>query len=333
MTTNNQLTKYQTGDAEEIAVTNAAVPLDRKNLEFFAGMIEHAGLIPQEKESNGQPMAISKAKARVMAKIVGGAVYRFDPIQAQENLHIINGKLTLSARGMSQLLHRSGKYTTRQVYIDQTGCKLAVLKRSEQTGEFHLIGHVEFTKEMAEKAGLTKNPNYQKFAADMFFARCITRVVKRFAPEVLDGQSVSYDLARRETSEPTPAPQQIPAQSVAVEAPTPQYDVGDVVEDIAYVETETLAEAFANDEQEGEFVPVEESAAPDNEEADNSSPDELTTRFTNDVTSLLRLAAENRIAEMTGGDEKEVKKLLKGRQLDMMSADALRVLIGDLEVF
>lgn len=311
MTQQNALQKVQPNNLAQIQPTGIApVTLDRDNLTFFANMIEHAGLIPVEKEPNGQAMSPHKSKARVMAKIIGGTYYGFDPISAQENLHIINGRITLSAKGLGQLLHRSGDYTTRQVYLDATGCKLAVLKRNDEN-KYVLVGHVEFTKAMAEKAGLTKNPNYAKFAEDMFFARCITRVVKRFAPEVLDGQAVNYDLAKKEPEPaPTPTPENTPENTPELPAAA-ETNVGDVYEDPTFTEAETLSSGLNDDEIEGEFVPVEEPE--------------------NDIKTL-QIAATNLLEEAKKKDAAKAKSIMKGREIEMMNADDLRVLIGDLDV-
>lgn len=44
-----------------------------------------------------------------------------------------------------------------------------------------------YTMEEAAKAGLTRNPTYSKFGADMLFHRCLGRWIKQNAPEVLWG--------------------------------------------------------------------------------------------------------------------------------------------------
>ncbi|HEY8560479.1 MAG TPA: hypothetical protein VIL74_08885 [Pyrinomonadaceae bacterium] len=298
------------------AQAQIAPALTREDLSFFANMIEAAGLIPQERDA---PPA--KAKARVMAKIVGGQVYGFDPIQAQENLHIINGKITLSARGMAQLLHRSGKYATRVERLDKDGCKLAVLERNED-GKLMLVGHVEFTRQMADAAGLFKsNPTWQKYAEDMYFARCISRVVKRFAPEVLDGQAIHYDLAKKEPEPVAPAPaDNVRSIAQGAAAPHTETAVGEVYEDKPYQEYSGMAEAFADAEIEGEFVPAETASTPTDDQTD--SPETL---------EALRKAAREALNNI--GDAAELKKILKGRQIDMMSGDELRELLGDLSTF
>lgn len=234
----NQLTPEQAP-----RVANALL-MDRANLSFLSTMIEAAGLVPLEK--NVRPEV---AKARVMAKIVGGASYGFDPIQSQENLHIINGKITLSARGMSQLLHRGGRYQTKQIYLNETGCKLEVYKNADS--KWHLLGFVEWTLKDAERAGLTDGPNahmWRKYPADMSFARCISRVIKRFAPEVLDGQAIQYDLAKKETA---PEPEQPAGQTPnVVEGSFPAFDpteaeaaaIGAGDEESGIVDSDTIRE-------------------------------------------------------------------------------------------
>lgn len=274
---NQQLTQTQ----------NAVAPtLDRENLTFLATMIEQADLIPKE-----QGISPQVQKYRVMAKIVGGTAYGFDAISAQENLHIINGKLTLSARGMSVLLQRSGKYTTRIEKLDANGCKLAVLERNNQ-GEWILKGHVEFSRQHAEKAGLTKNPNYSKYAEDMFFARCVSRVVKRFAPDVLNGQAPTYNLAKQ-----------------------PQLEVVEPPSNVAQLPTQTVGENYRD-----EVVEAETDVEADFIEAEP----EKSEREEN-ITIL-----ENLLNEVTKGDAAERKKILKGKTLEQMPDDEIIALIDSL---
>lgn len=263
----------------------AVSTLSREDLVFFANMIETAQLVPVEKN-----VAPAVSKARVMAKIVAGAVYGFDPITSQNNLSVLYNRIGLNAQGLAQLLHRSGRYTTRQEYLNNDGCKLSVLKKNDK-GEWTVIGHVEFTRAMAERAGLTqKNENYSRFGPDMFFAKCITRVVKRFAPDVLDGDTVVYDLAKKEV-------QQLPAQPVEAPAQTSDVYSDPVATDIRDQPIE--------DDSEAEFTEVEPIDRSESIRAD------------------LETAANDLIKSLTNGDAVAVKRLLKGRQISNMTDDEL----------
>lgn len=51
-----------------------------------------------------------------------------------------------------------------------------------------------------------------------------------------------------------------------------------------------------------------------------------------DDPEVLRVSAVALLASVTGGEAHEIKKILKGKQIEMMNADELRVLLGDLSV-
>ena len=126
-----------------VTAIQTATILNRSELTFFADMIEAADLIPFDKNV---PKAVQKF--RVMAKIVGGAAHGFDPISSQENLHVIQGRCVLSARGMAIKLRRTGKYDTRVEKLDENECRIAVLEKND-AGKWMLKGHVEFNKARA----------------------------------------------------------------------------------------------------------------------------------------------------------------------------------------
>lgn len=270
--------------------------LDRENLNFFAQMIEAAQLVPVDRNV---PPAV--AKMRVMAKICAGTAYGFDPVNAQENLHVINGKLTLSARGYAVLLNRSGKYATRVEYLETDGCRLVVLKKNE-SGELVKIGTVSYMKEDAERSGvLGTNPTWKKYPKDMYYASCIRRVVRRFAPEVLDGAAVDYDLAKRAESAPEPTPIAEPQQL----APAP-------VEE-AYAEEVYDAPVDTDDG----FEPVAEEIAPP------VDPDEARK-------AELVEAVESKLDAICGDDLKAREKVLKGRNPKAMPVGKVEDLYREL---
>jgi hypothetical protein len=295
--------------------------LDRENLKFFASMIRRAGLVPTE-----QGVSPDMSEARVMAKIVGGVAYNFDPIGSQENLHVIQGRLTLSARGYEILLKRGGRFDTRIEYLNDDGCKLAVLEKNNE-GKWILKGYVEFTREMANKAQLLSKDMYKKYGPDMFYARCISRVVKRLAPEVMDGRHiVTYDLAKQQASDPpTPTPGnggegggQLPSATSTETAPPA---VGDEYIDREYAE----ASAIADNSIDAEFVETKGEV-----EYTGPQTDSLFSEEESKNADLIT-AISDYFKEKLGGDDDEIRKFLKGRDLSQMTTAALTKLHGELE--
>lgn len=312
--------------AREVQMIPAsATILDRANLQFFADMIEHAGLIPNEKE-NGNVMPIAKRKFRVMAKIVGGVAHGFDPISAQENLDIIEGKIKLNARGTSVKIARTGRYATRVEYLTDEGCKLAVLEKNA-AGTWVVNGFVEFTKEHAKAAGLLGKPGdmYKKYGPDMYFARCITRVAKRFVPEALDTDPVKYDVAKQPVSqvtekpEPVAEPQQIAAaEETPVETNVPQ--VGDEYQDAEYTPAEETIDA--------EFVPADVSESNERPADTDEAAEASAIEAEEPTLDELYASAKDKINNLTGGKAEAVTALMNGRILknfDMKQMKAFHI--------
>lgn len=292
--------------------------LDRENLTFFANMIDAAGLVPYDKN-----VTKDVQKARVMAKIVGGVAYHFDPIGAQENLHVIQGRLVLSARGMAILLKRAGKYDTRIKQLDDDGCVIDVLERRED-GVWILKGTASFTREHAKASGLltSNSAMYTKWGPDMFYANCIKRVVRRFAPEVLDGHLQIFALAKDAPPPPAPPQQQItegdeppPAENGAAK-PGEEY-VDAEYQDVASAEVAALAD----DAVEADFVEAE--VVDDEKEAPALFTEEEGKRVD------LENAVQDLLTEKVG-NAAEQKKYLKGKPLDQMPVEELTKLHGDL---
>lgn len=292
--------------------------LDRENLTFFANMIEAADLVPQEKV-NGQVMPKAVLKARVMAKIVGGAAHGFDAINSQLNMDIIQGRMGPNARGIGILIGRSGRYTTRIEYLNDEGCKLRVLERKSPDAEWVTKGFVEFTKEMAAKAELlTKNGSmYKKFGPDMYYARCITRVAKRFAPECLDTVPTVFRLAK----------QPEPAQAIA-EPPTRQIEensspsTGEPYADPVYSYSD-------DDEMEGEFIPADDDQGAVTT-AEVVEPDGEIIEAENDARFTLESLQADTNARLEEFDAAKRKTILKGRVVELLSLNQLEKLNEDI---
>lgn len=232
--------------------------LSRADLEFFGKLIQEAGLIPFDKNVPAKVQYY-----RVLAKVCAGVAHGFDPVSAQENMHVIQGRCVLSARGMAIKLRRTGRYDTRIEKLDETGCKLAVLERNDE-GKWILKGHVEFNKTHADKAKLTTSnaSMYDKWGPDMFYANAIKRVVRRFAPEVMDTLPLDYRVAKEADPPPQVAPVSAPAQIASGQAvqaepvSTEAEDVGAEYVEREYIEQvpDEVAEALADSTIDGDFV-------------------------------------------------------------------------------
>src|SRR5262249_9375788 len=112
-------------------------------------------------------------------KIAAGRALGLDPVTSAALLHLIKGRVVMSAQLMAALIKRGGKYDYAVLRLDPTGCELVFSQGGRE------IGRSAFTEEDARRAGLTKGDNYRSFPEDMFFARALSRGARRFCPDAL----------------------------------------------------------------------------------------------------------------------------------------------------
>lgn len=90
----------------------------------------------------------------------------------------IQGKIEISARLMNSMIRRAGH--TMQITSTRTECTIVGMRAD--TKEMHTE---IFTLEMAERAGIAKGNVWQKYAEDMLYARCMSRLARRLFPDVI----------------------------------------------------------------------------------------------------------------------------------------------------
>lgn len=127
------------------------------------------------------PVEIAKATAKILA----GQEMGFGPFASMNGIYILYGRPSLSAGMMASAVKRSDKYDYRVRETTDAICRIEFYEKTEKGLES--LGIAEFTAEDAHKAG-TQNMN--KFPADMLFARCMSRGVRRFCPDVFQAGSV-----------------------------------------------------------------------------------------------------------------------------------------------
>lgn len=123
--------------------------------------------------------------AKTITKILAGREMGFGPFASVAGIHIIQGKPTMSAGLMATAVKRSGKYDYRVRETTNAVCRIEFFERTAKGLES--LGISVFSAEDAKAAG---TQNMQKFPSDMLFARCMSRGVRRFCPDVFDSGTV-----------------------------------------------------------------------------------------------------------------------------------------------
>ena len=127
--------------------------------------------------AGNQETQVAECAIRLMAGMEAG----FSPFASATGVHIINGRPAFSANLLAQAVRRHPDYDYRVVEKTATACKIRFLSRGED------LGTETFTIEMAERAGLLKNPTWRSYPEAMLFSRALTAGMRTHCPDALGG--------------------------------------------------------------------------------------------------------------------------------------------------
>ena len=129
--------------------------------------------------AGNQDTQIAECAIRLMAGMEAG----FSPFASATGVHIINGRPAFSANLLAQAVRRHPDYDYRVMEKTAKICRVRFLSRGE------VLGEELFTIEMAERAGLLKNPTWRSYPEAMLFSRALTAGMRTHCPDALGGSS------------------------------------------------------------------------------------------------------------------------------------------------
>jgi hypothetical protein len=129
--------------------------------------------------AGNQETQVAECAIRLMAGMEAG----FSPFASATGVHIINGRPAFSANLLAQAVRRHPDYDYRVLEKTATACRIKFLSRGE------VLGEELFTIEMAERAGLLKNPTWRSYPEAMLFSRALTAGMRTHCPDALGGHS------------------------------------------------------------------------------------------------------------------------------------------------
>lgn len=159
------------------------------DLQQFAAVAAESGLFKD-----------LKGAAQAAIKIQRGLELGLAPMEAMSSLHIMEGKVTMSAQLMGALVRRAG-YRYQVVEHTYQRCELRWIDP-----QGHELGSSSFSMEDAQKAGIGGRGNWNKYAREMLFARAVSQGARWFAPEVLLGCYLPEEMADEEPRPVIPPP-------------------------------------------------------------------------------------------------------------------------------
>ena len=145
-----------------------------------------------------KPLAVSgvfgATYEQSIAKMMVGDALGIHPAVAMQQIHLFDGKVSMASTLMLSLARQRG-WRYKVIRGDATGC---VIEWTDPSGA--IVGQSSFTDEDAKRVKipakdgkdrtLLDKDNWRNYPGDMFFARAVSRGIRRFAPEVTNGISV-----------------------------------------------------------------------------------------------------------------------------------------------
>ena len=129
--------------------------------------------------------------AQAVVKVLAGQELGFGPVASMTGIHIIKGRVTLSANLLGAAIKRSGRYDYHVGHLDDTECAIGFF--AGVGDEKRQIGISTFTIDDAKRAGLVNGDNWKKYPRNMLFARALSNGAKWYCPDVFGGPVYTPD--------------------------------------------------------------------------------------------------------------------------------------------
>ena len=161
-------------------------------------------LVPTNDElSVYQLIAKTAAQSQLYAKIGGetgllsimlmARELGIPPMQALTSMSMIQGKVEVSPRLMNMMIRKAG-HRLDILECSETSCKIKGT-RNDTKEEYTC----SYTIDEARKAGLVRSGGgWEKYASDMLFARCLSRLARRLFADVISSAYVEGEISDAE---------------------------------------------------------------------------------------------------------------------------------------
>lgn len=122
----------------------------------------------------------------ILACVATGRALGLADMTALRGINVIQGKATLSAELMSAIARAHGHSITGKVTSEKAVVRGKRLDNGDEL-------ECEFTMEMAEAAGLLKNPAWKKHPDDMLWARAVSKLCRRLFADCFAGATYTAE--------------------------------------------------------------------------------------------------------------------------------------------
>jgi|688.fasta_scaffold07216_4 hypothetical protein len=157
-------------------------------------------IVPSPQPSNQESKPAPTANELVAANAVKSGMYKgltvstalmilqmaeelqIPAAQALGSIHIVQGKLVLSATLLGALVQRSGSFDYRVTENTDKAAEVEILRRVD--GAWASVGKFRFSIEMAKRAELLGKSVWKQYPEAMLFSRALTAAIRMFAPSL-----------------------------------------------------------------------------------------------------------------------------------------------------
>ena len=158
--------------SEKMAMPLAEIPVSMNTLKLIA----KTPAVPARYEGRVEDM---------FAAVIYGRELGIGPMLAINELYLVDGKVSMSGKLMSDLVHRCGHQL--RISFTNSGSKVEAWRRDTVTGKLELVGTFTFTEADAKKAGLSGKSTYQSYPTMMRTWRAITFACRTVFADCLGG--------------------------------------------------------------------------------------------------------------------------------------------------
>jgi hypothetical protein len=182
--------------------STALVPFEPDTLSQALALADRLAL------ANLVPVALRKQPADVLLIIMHGRDLGLSPSQALRGLHIVEGKVVMSADLMAAMVLRHPEICERFALVESTDTRATY--EAKRVGQESV--RLSWTIDQARAAKLTGKSNWAAYPAAMLRARCCAAIARAVFPDLLFGVYETSELA-----DAPAAPPPIRATPVAAE--------------------------------------------------------------------------------------------------------------------
>lgn len=198
--------------------------------QYALALSRAADLLPKnywdnpKPDGNGGMIPAQPNPGKVLFMTETAAMLGIHPMAGLTNIHIIEGKPTLSAGLWAALVREAGHRL--RVWVEGEGDGLRAVAELTRSDDPDFAFRVAWSVEDARRAGLLNKDNWKKYLRSMLKSRAIVEVIREGAPEV--GMGAAYtpeeldpNLAVNEQGDPVDL-QQVPSSPAPSQTGTPQ---------------------------------------------------------------------------------------------------------------